>query len=71
MGWHHFHKNDNGIDKTARPESIIASAMCMTFMIIEIVGGIYANSQAIATDAVHLMTDFAGFMISLFYFLYG
>ncbi|KAI0239190.1 hypothetical protein LSAT2_010070, partial [Lamellibrachia satsuma] len=27
--------------------------------------GIMANSLAIATDAAHMMTDFAGFMISL------
>ena len=35
-------------------------------MILEIVGGILANSLAIATDAAHLLTDFASFMISLF-----
>lgn len=28
-------------------------------------GGILANSLAIATDAAHLLTDFASFMISL------
>ena len=35
-------------------------------MIAEIVGGIWSNSLAIATDAAHLLTDFASFMISLF-----
>jgi zinc transporter 2 len=35
-------------------------------MIAEIVGGLLANSLAIATDAAHLLTDFASFMISLF-----
>lgn len=29
-------------------------------------GGYLANSLAIATDAAHLLTDFASFMISLF-----
>jgi zinc transporter 2 len=29
-------------------------------------GGYMANSLAIATDAAHLLTDFASFMISLF-----
>lgn len=29
-------------------------------------GGIWSNSLAIATDAAHLLTDFASFMISLF-----
>ncbi|XP_075552620.1 proton-coupled zinc antiporter SLC30A2-like isoform X2 [Dermacentor variabilis] len=35
-------------------------------MLFELVGGILANSLAIATDAAHLLTDFASFMISLF-----
>merc|ERR1712080_219763 len=35
-------------------------------MLGEIVGGYLANSLAIATDAAHLLTDFASFMISLF-----
>ena len=32
----------------------------------EIIGGLLSNSLAIATDAAHLLTDFASFMISLF-----
>ena len=35
-------------------------------MVLEIIGGVLANSLAIATDAAHLLTDFASFMISLF-----
>lgn len=35
-------------------------------MIAEIVGGVLSNSLAIATDAAHLLTDFASFLISLF-----
>jgi Co/Zn/Cd efflux system component len=35
-------------------------------MIAEIIGGVFANSLAIASDAAHLLTDFAGYMISLF-----
>ena len=31
-----------------------------------ILGGILANSLAIATDAAHLLSDLAGFLISLF-----
>lgn len=34
-------------------------------MVAEIVGGILANSLAVATDAAHLLTDFASFMISI------
>ncbi|XP_073139697.1 metal tolerance protein 1-like [Henckelia pumila] len=45
---------------------LIAVAMCIVFMIVEIVGGIKANSLAILTDAAHLLSDVAAFAISLF-----
>lgn len=32
----------------------------------DVAGGILANSLAIATDAAHLLSDLAGFLISLF-----
>jgi zinc transporter 2 len=35
-------------------------------MITEIVGGIMSGSLAILTDAAHLMSDVAGFGISMF-----
>nr|AYW01708.1 MTP4 protein [Morus alba] len=35
-------------------------------MLVEIVGGLKANSLAVITDAGHLLTDVAGFAISLF-----
>ena len=66
---YHCHTNDSdhpGIDKLARKKLIIASLLCLLFMIGETVGGLLANSLAIATDAAHLLTDFASFMISLF-----
>ncbi|KAH6766021.1 hypothetical protein C2S52_017004 [Perilla frutescens var. hirtella] len=41
--------------------------VCYTVvMVIEVVGGLKANSLAILTDAAHLLTDIAGFSISLF-----
>ncbi|XP_012274356.1 zinc transporter 2 isoform X2 [Orussus abietinus] len=61
----HRERNDQ-IDKKARKKLIIASILCVIFMIGEIVGGVLSNSLAIATDAAHLLTDFASFMISLF-----
>ncbi|XP_052187098.1 metal tolerance protein A1 isoform X2 [Diospyros lotus] len=36
------------------------------FMAVEVVGGTKANSLAVLTDAAHLVTDIAGFSISLF-----
>lgn len=54
------------MDKHARRKLIIASILCLVFMCLEVVGGVMSNSLAIATDAAHLLTDFASFMISLF-----
>nr|XP_033331401.1 zinc transporter 2-like isoform X1 [Megalopta genalis] len=63
----HCHRERNEeIDKKARKKLLIASTLCVIFMITEIVGGILSHSLAIATDAAHLLTDFASFMISLF-----
>lgn len=45
---------------------LIAVVLCMVFMIVEVVGGIEANSLAILTDAAHLLSDVAAFAISLF-----
>ncbi|MBA0644356.1 hypothetical protein Goklo_028530 [Gossypium klotzschianum] len=38
----------------------------LVVMLVEIVGGMKANSLAVLTDAAHLLTDVAGFSISLF-----
>jgi len=55
-----------GVDKRARRKLVVASVLCLVFMLGEVVGGVLSNSLAIATDAAHLLTDFASFMISLF-----
>ena len=39
--------------------------LSMTFMIIEIIGGILSNSLAILADAGHLFSDLLGFLISI------
>ena len=54
------------MDKKARRKLVTASILCLVFMIVEVIGGVLAGSLAIATDAAHLLTDFASFMISLF-----
>ncbi|XP_078665622.1 proton-coupled zinc antiporter SLC30A2-like isoform X3 [Branchiostoma floridae x Branchiostoma belcheri] len=64
------HCHDTGesrpVDPTARKKLIMASILCLIFMVAEVVGGYLAGSLAIMTDAAHMMTDFASFMISLF-----
>jgi len=54
-----------GIDKRARNKLLKAFILCIVFMIGEFVGGFLANSLAIMTDAFHLLSDFAAFLISL------
>jgi len=44
---------------------LIAAGLCFAFIIVEIVGGVIANSLAIMSDAAHLFSDLAGFIISL------
>nr|XP_056703662.1 proton-coupled zinc antiporter SLC30A2 [Euleptes europaea] len=68
----HCHSNwasGNGYDcerESARRKLYVASAICLVFMTGEVVGGYFAHSLAIMTDAAHLLTDFASMMISLF-----
>ncbi|XP_037354679.1 proton-coupled zinc antiporter SLC30A2 [Talpa occidentalis] len=52
--------------KWARRQLCVASAICLVFMIGEVVGGYLAHSLAVMTDAAHLLTDFASMLISLF-----
>ncbi|KRY32919.1 Zinc transporter 2 [Trichinella spiralis] len=45
---------------------LISIFLCFFFMAAEIIGGYFAGSLAIMTDAAHLLTDLASFLISLF-----
>ncbi|KAE9603455.1 putative cation efflux protein [Lupinus albus] len=58
--------NDSEERLTSMRKLLIAVVLCITFMTVEIVGGIKANSLAILTDAAHLLSDVAAFAISLF-----
>ena len=48
-------------------ESRLLLAICLSsaFMCAELIGGILANSLAVLTDAAHLLTDVACFIIAL------
>ncbi|XP_046399698.1 zinc transporter 2-like [Ischnura elegans] len=45
---------------------LAASLLCLVFMVAEVVGGYLAGSLAVMTDAAHLLSDFVGFVVSLF-----
>ena len=50
---------------SARHTLIKVSIFCFAFMCAEIVGGYLANSLAIMTDAAHLLSDLASFLVSI------
>ncbi|GAB68901.1 cation diffusion facilitator transporter domain containing protein, partial [Plasmodium cynomolgi strain B] len=52
--------------KKATKKLIIASIICIIFMIIEIVAAIIANSLSLMTDASHLFCDLLSFALNLF-----
>lgn len=52
--------------KNDKKKLIMAIALCFVFMIAEIIGGWVSGSLAIVTDAAHLLSDIAGFLVSLF-----
>uniref|UniRef100_A0A0N4ZYZ9 ZT_dimer domain-containing protein n=1 Tax=Parastrongyloides trichosuri TaxID=131310 RepID=A0A0N4ZYZ9_PARTI len=51
--------------KKAENVLILVSLITIVFIIIEFAGGIIANSLAIMTDAFHMVSDLAGFLISI------
>ena len=51
---------------TAARKLGLATLFCLIFVAVEVVGGLLSNSLAILTDAAHLLSDVAGFAISLF-----
>ncbi|KAM4539702.1 proton-coupled zinc antiporter SLC30A2 [Odontesthes bonariensis] len=71
-GVKHCHDNSHAQEdretekKVARRRLYVVSVVCLIFMVGEIVGGYLAGSLAVMTDAAHLLTDLASFIISLF-----
>ena len=51
------------MDKETRLK--MAIGLSFGFMLVEVTGGIYANSLSILADAAHLFTDVTGFVIAL------
>ncbi|XP_054619937.1 proton-coupled zinc antiporter SLC30A2-like [Dunckerocampus dactyliophorus] len=70
-GIKHCHDNSHAQEdrerekKIARKRLYVVSVVCLIFMIGEILGGYFAGSLAVMTDAAHLLVDFTSFIISL------
>ncbi|KAI3358102.1 hypothetical protein L3Q82_003110 [Scortum barcoo] len=70
-GIKHCHDNSRAQEdrerekKVARKRLYLVSVICLVFMIGEILGGYFAGSLAVMTDAAHLLVDFTSFIISL------
>lgn len=54
------------VDRRASKKLIFSIILCFVFMFAEIIGGFLSGSLAIITDAAHLLSDVAGFLVSLF-----
>lgn len=63
MGGHHEHTHS---DETGSRALQFALWITLTFMVIELIGGWIANSLALMTDAVHMMTDVGSLLLALF-----
>ncbi|XP_075995583.1 proton-coupled zinc antiporter SLC30A8 [Genypterus blacodes] len=70
-GIKHCHDNSHAKEdrdkerKVARKRLYVVSVICLIFMVGEILGGYFAGSLAVMTDAAHLLVDFLSFVISL------
>ncbi|XP_043074377.1 zinc transporter 4 isoform X2 [Puntigrus tetrazona] len=67
----HCHDNSRALEDREREKQLakkrlyIVSAVCLVFMVGEILGGYFAGSLAVMTDAAHLLVDLTSFIISL------
>ena len=49
----------------AKRKLLIGAGLCFLFMLFEIIGGFMAHSLAVMTDAAHMLSDVAGFIVSV------
>ncbi|XP_059412202.1 proton-coupled zinc antiporter SLC30A8 isoform X1 [Carassius carassius] len=63
---HNFALEDREREKKlAKKRLYIVSVVCLVFIVGEILGGYFAGSLAVMTDAAHLLVDLTSFIISL------
>lgn len=52
-------------NKKAMKKLLIVLLTSLVFIVVEIIGGYWANSIAIMSDAVHIASDVIGFGVSI------
>ncbi|KAJ3417089.1 hypothetical protein HDV05_006948 [Chytridiales sp. JEL 0842] len=60
-----IHRKQDTIDR-GRTKLIRAASLCFLFFLIELFAGLWSGSLAILSDSFHLLSDIAGFGISIF-----
>lgn len=58
-------KDDMTEDMLVQRRLKIATVLCFTFLVVEVVGGYLSKSLAILSDAAHLLADLTAFIIAL------
>ena len=61
-----FIANQKLMGKKAMYKLLLVTGISFIFMLAEIIGGYWSGSLAIITDAAHMLSDVAGFLISYF-----
>jgi len=73
---HHFHhhesfslKEPDAAEKVHRYHVLqklkIASILCLTFLVVEVVGGIVSGSLSVLSDAAHLGADLSAYLVAI------
>src|ERR1700744_3022196 len=63
---HHGHAHHHGGGNQAPSAILRAIWITLVFMLIEALGGYFANSLALISDAAHMLTDIGAMLLSLF-----
>ena len=68
--------NNDGVRRAAVLRRLYtATILCTCFLIVEVIGGLWAHSLAVLSDAAHLLADLASFAVAskyeytIFFFL--
>jgi len=62
----HHHDHSHDIRELGRRRLAIVLAITAMFMVVELVGGILANSLALIADAAHMLSDVASLALAIF-----